>query len=119
CDKPHEVADTLFVSRWISCQYHFVSESKTFREAQRHYREKHTDLATIDNMEDNQKISWYLKENKVGEPNNRGNTEVCVAAKIGLSGRWEERSCDQSRGFICYSRGEWQPMMNEMSENRI
>uniref|UniRef100_A0A3P8TLG6 C-type lectin domain-containing protein n=1 Tax=Amphiprion percula TaxID=161767 RepID=A0A3P8TLG6_AMPPE len=51
---PHLMVINVSFSGLCSClhQYQFIDELKTWGEAQQHCREKFTDLATVDNMED-------------------------------------------------------------------
>ncbi|XP_030635258.1 macrophage mannose receptor 1-like [Chanos chanos] len=42
-------------------RYIFVSEKKTWREAQRYCREKHTDLVSVRNKTENEKIKTHIK----------------------------------------------------------
>ncbi|XP_028438474.1 macrophage mannose receptor 1 [Perca flavescens] len=110
-------SDVTFVS---------IYTGMTWTEAQSYCRAHHTDLASVRNMTENQKVqaaggyynlvwiglfrdSWKWSDGstssfsfwKNGQPDNNGN-ETCVAADFSQSGAWEDWSCDMERAFICY-----------------
>ncbi|XP_074500928.1 C-type lectin BML-2-like isoform X2 [Sebastes fasciatus] len=100
----------------------------TWTEAQSYCRDRYTDLASVRNMTDNQKVqelvpagesvwiglfrdSWKWSDGSnssfrywgAGEPNNDAGKEPCVVADFSHSGQWEDWPCDVKRAFICYS----------------
>ncbi|KAL7398549.1 hypothetical protein ABVT39_011397 [Epinephelus coioides] len=106
-----------------------ITKSMTWTEAQSHCRVNYTDLTSVRNMTENQKVqelipagelvwiglfrdSWKWSDGssssfrhwKQTEPNNVEWNEYCVAAHFGNSGQWEDWPCDVRRAFICYSR---------------
>lgn len=107
-----------------------TSDNMTWSESQSYCRAHHTDLATVRNMAENQKMAELLSESggdKVwiglfreswkwsdgstssfrywrqegGEPNNISGKEACVVAEFSLSGKWADIDCDMKIPFIC------------------
>uniref|UniRef100_A0A3P9K6V7 C-type lectin domain-containing protein n=1 Tax=Oryzias latipes TaxID=8090 RepID=A0A3P9K6V7_ORYLA len=112
----------------LNVTFVYINNSMKWVDALSFCREHHTDLASVRNMEENQKImeltpagkkpwiglfrdtwKWTDGSNssfrnwKGGEPNNYQNqNENCAVADFESSGQWDDRNCDEKRAFICY-----------------
>ncbi|XP_036394600.1 C-type mannose receptor 2-like [Megalops cyprinoides] len=102
-------------------------DDKTWREAQTFCRENHSDLVSVRNQSENQKIQSVLQSQSawIGlfsdpwrwsdcgnssfrfwnskQPNNFRGNQHCVAAVLSKSGRWNDLKCSSSRPFFCQS----------------
>ncbi|KAI4894690.1 hypothetical protein NFI96_031585 [Prochilodus magdalenae] len=68
------------VSAHVPHQYVFVSESKTWTEAQNYCRQTYTDLATINTMEEMKKLNATLKD--------KPSSSVWIGLSRGGTGKW-------------------------------
>uniref|UniRef100_A0A3Q4H660 C-type lectin domain-containing protein n=1 Tax=Neolamprologus brichardi TaxID=32507 RepID=A0A3Q4H660_NEOBR len=98
-------------------------------------RAHYTDLASVRNMSENQKIKELIPAGKkvwIGlfrdswkwidgsnssfrywntkEPNNNFEKEMCVSAYFEKEGKWEDWNCDYKRAFVCYNKQKTFPV---------
>ncbi|XP_060791484.1 macrophage mannose receptor 1-like [Neoarius graeffei] len=111
-------------------RYVLVTQNMNWTEAQSYCREHYTDLTSVRNDTENQKIgslfspydsgyntvwiglyrtrSWSDKSNssfrnwKPGQPDNYRQNESCTAVAFNDSGKWTDENCSQVLPFLCY-----------------
>ncbi|KAL6481108.1 hypothetical protein MHYP_G00091880 [Metynnis hypsauchen] len=104
------------LSAYVPHRYHFVNKTETWTEAQSYCRQMYTDLATINNMEEMNKLIEIIKDKSLrvwfglervklmysnwatGEPNN--DKEVCIC--MNGDGKWKDEDCSSSLPFVCF-----------------
>ncbi|XP_031733976.1 macrophage mannose receptor 1-like [Anarrhichthys ocellatus] len=114
-----------FDVRGLNETFVLIKNTMTWTEAQSYCREHHTDLASVRNMEEIQKVQklvtsgqyvwiglfrdgWKWSDGSDSSFRNwktrpTGVSKTCAAADFSANGQWEGLNCDVMRAFICYS----------------
>ncbi|XP_066580865.1 C-type mannose receptor 2-like [Amia ocellicauda] len=119
-------------------KYILIDQVKSWTEAQRFCREKHTDLVSVRNQRENEEVTKAAKGQNVwiglfrdpwkwsdkrsssfrnwntGEPNNfSGVDENCVTMYLDKDkrGKWNDDPCTDRFPFFCY-QAKWKELMN-------
>ncbi|XP_075934248.1 putative C-type lectin domain family 20 member A isoform X2 [Anarhichas minor] len=125
CHCDQRFKPVCFDVRGLNETFVLINNTMTWTEAQSYCREHHTDLASVRNMVDNQKVQnlvpsgdhvwiglfrdgWKWSDGSDSSFRNwkttpTGLSETCAAADFCANGRWDDLNCNVMRAFICYS----------------
>ncbi|KAI4890375.1 hypothetical protein NFI96_021530, partial [Prochilodus magdalenae] len=122
------------VSAYVPHRYHFINQNKTWSEAQSYCRQKYTDLATINTMEEMRKLSetvpdkldkvwiglrkvkwqWSLQDGTIYNEGTsyknwksgepNSNGEKNCVEMDG-GGKWNDEDCSKQNHFVCFEGG--------------